>query len=74
MAEYPTRSLYEILGEDGCKELQDFCIEVNEGKHYSNVRLAMKEKILVPRAAKLTAEWDLDYLSYAICYKLQLPL
>lgn len=38
------------------------------------VRVALKEQFLEPERARLEKDWNLDYLSWALCYILRLPL
>lgn len=73
------RSIADIFPDEADqRKLLDFANAALDGTlalaSGESVRKALKERLLEPHRARLEAEWDLDYLSYALCYTLKLPL
>lgn len=69
---YPTISLGDALSTECCAKLQKFIdafsrrrLILEEGK---SIRKLLMERVLEPHRAELEGKWDLDYLSYAVCY------
>ena len=71
-------SLGEALPEACLNKLTDFCNQVasgrlarQEGEEHKSIRLLLKERVLEPFRKDLEGLWDLDYLSWAVCYTIQ---
>ncbi len=75
MTKVPMISLGEALPKEAQRKLDEFVNAFKRGKLLrepnKSVRQLLKERVLEPYRKQLEDKWDLDYLSYAICYALQ---
>ena len=75
MSNTPTIRLGEALSKECQRKLLEFLDAFREHRltleHGKSIRIMLKERVLEPHAEELRDKWDLDYLSWAICWSVQ---
>ncbi len=68
-------SLDQVLPSSARRQLVDFVNAFTRGRLIlepnKTVRQLLKERVLEPYKTQLEKDWDLNYLSYVICWVIQ---